>query len=216
MSDDVVSGDSGWVYSDKVKEHFFNPRNFLAEDPKEGEFNAVGEVGSLACGDIMKMWLKVDPEKDRIIDLKWRTFGCASAISATSVFSEMVLRGGGMKLDEAAKITPQDIMEELGGLPARKAHCSVLADKAFRQTLNNYFRNRGEHHRVVADGSKIIDPDLNITEQDIATAVREGARNLEDVQARLKVGVGKPEVRAEIERLIEFYLRQDGFCPGTE
>lgn len=214
MDNDVVIGDSGWAYSEKVKEHFFNPRNFLAEDPPEGEFDAVGQVGSLACGDIMKMWLKVDSQEDRIVDLKWRTYGCASALAATSVFSEMVLRDGGIKIAEAVKISPRDIMEELGGLPARKAHCSVLADKAFRQTLNNYFRGRGEHHRVIVDGSKVIDPELNITEQDIASAVREGARNLEDVQARLKVGVGRPETKAEIERLIEFYRRQMGNCPN--
>ncbi len=216
MKGDVVSDSSGWAYSDKVKDHFFHPRNFMAGEPREGDFDAVGQAGSLACGDIMKMWIKIDPEQDRVVDLKWRTFGCASALAATSVFSEMVLKNGGLKISEVIKITPQDIMEELGGLPARKAHCSVLADKAFRQTLNNYFRARGEHQRIITDGSKIIDADLNITEQDIANAVRGGARDLADVQDRLKAGVGNPRVRAKIERLIEFYRRQIGNCPGAE
>ncbi len=130
-----------WYYSDKVKKHFFEPQNFTAEDPKDGEYDAAGEVGNFACGDIMKMWIKIDPETERIKDLKWKTWGCATAIASTSAFSEMVLKDGGLKIDEAFKITPQDIAEYLGGLPDRKFHCSVMADQAFKKAIENY-RNK--------------------------------------------------------------------------
>jgi len=120
-----------WVYSEIVKDHFFNPRNFIFEEPEE-EFDAHGSYGSPACGDIMRIWLKIDPKTKKITDFKWKTFGCASAIAATSMFSAMVTENGGMTVEEALEIKPQDITDRLGGLPDRKIHCSVLADKAFR------------------------------------------------------------------------------------
>jgi len=127
-----------WYYSDKVKDHFFNPKNFISEDPKEGEYDAMGEVGSFTCGDIMKIWIKVEPKTKKIKDLKWRTWGCATAIASTSMFSEMVIEGEGMTIDEALKITPQEIAEHLGGIPDIKFHCSVLADQAFKKAVENY------------------------------------------------------------------------------
>lgn len=136
---------NNWYYSDKVKEHFFKPRNFITEDPKEGEFNASGEAGSLACGDIMKVWLKIDKKTGRIKDFKWRTWGCATAIASTSMFSEMVTEKGGMKINEAMKITPKDIANRLGGVPPRKFHCSVLVDQAFRNAVKNYQKNLTEN-----------------------------------------------------------------------
>lgn len=206
-TNDIVSPYAGqaWVYSDVVKDHFFHPRNLLQKDPKPGEYDAVGQVGSPACGDVMRIWLKVDKKTERIKKLKWRTFGCASAIAATSMFSLMVTEKGGMKLKDALKIRPQDIMQRLEGLPARKVHCSVLADKAFRQAVNNYFRNTGQHQRIMAEGSKVIDKRLNITERDIKEAVLEGAQNLLEVQKKLKVGAGDPKAIPEIEQLIRFY-----------
>jgi NifU-like protein involved in Fe-S cluster formation len=131
-----------WYYSNKVKDHFFNPKNFLVAEPKKGEFDAEGEVGSVVCGDLMKMWIKVEPKTDWIKDIKWRTWGCATAIASTSAFSEMVLKNGGMKIDDALKITPQDIVKHLSGLPPRKAHCSVLADQAFRKAVENYRKKK--------------------------------------------------------------------------
>ena len=130
----------GWVYSEVVKKHFFHPKNILLREPKPGEFDAEGEVGNPACGDVMKMWIKVDPKTQRVKKLKWRTFGCASAIASTSMFSQMVTEKGGMKLADALKITPQDIMKRLGGLPPYKVHCSVLADQAFKATVSNYLK----------------------------------------------------------------------------
>src|SRR3989344_2913971 len=103
---DVMNAHTGdkWYYSEIVKEHFFHPKNILLEEPKEGEYDAVGMVGSPACGDMMKMWIKVDKKTERVKSLKWRTFGCASAIAATSMFSVMVTEKGGRELQEALKI----------------------------------------------------------------------------------------------------------------
>ncbi|MFH1956274.1 MAG: iron-sulfur cluster assembly scaffold protein, partial [Patescibacteria group bacterium] len=119
-------------------EHFLNPKNFLTEDPDEKQFDACGEAGSMACGDIMKVWIKIDQKTNKIKDFKWKTWGCASAIASTSVFSVMVTEKGGMKLEDAMKITPQEIAERLHGLPPRKIHCSVLVDQAFRNAVSNY------------------------------------------------------------------------------
>ncbi len=157
------------------------------------------------CGDMMKMWLKIEPETEKVKEMKWRTFGCGSAIAATSMFSVMVTENGGLPMGEALKIKPQHIMERLGGLPNRKIHCSVLADKAFRKAANEYFRRTGQNARIIIEGARIIDPKLNITDKDIEEAVLEGAVDLESVQKKLKVGVGSPEIITEVEQLIRFY-----------
>ena len=131
-----------WQYSDIVKDHFFHPRNVLLRDPKPGEFDAEGVVGASACGDVMRMWIKFTPTGasgiQKIKKLKWRTFGCASAIASTSILSEMVTKNGGLTIEQALKITPQDIVKELGGLPKIKIHCSILADQAFKEAIKNY------------------------------------------------------------------------------
>ncbi len=207
QSSDVVNPHTKqkWAYSAIVKEHFFHPKNLLLEEPVEGQFDARGTVGSPACGDVMDIWIKVDKNSDRVTELKWKTFGCGSAIAATSMFSEMVTENGGAKIEDALKIKPQDIMERLGGLPNRKIHCSVLADKAFRKAVNNYFHATGQHSRVEVEGARVVDARMNITDKDIEEAVLEGAQTLEDVQKKLKVGVGDPESIPEIEQLIRFY-----------
>ncbi len=209
---DVINQFTGekWYYTDTVKEHFFHPRNLLWEKPKnEDEFDAKGMVGSPACGDMMEMWMRVDKESERITELKWKTFGCASAIAATSIYSVMLTENGGMILDDAMKVKPQDVMKRLGGLPNRKIHCSVLADKAFQKTANDYFRKTGQNTRIVTEGARVVDSRLNITDKDIEEAVLEGATNLEDVQKKLKVGVGaSEEVKTDVESLIRFYTEK--------
>ena len=157
------------------------------------------------CGDMMRMWLKIEPVGEKVKEMKWRTFGCGSAIAATSMFSVMVTENGGLPLAEALKIKPQHIMERLGGLPDRKIHCSVLADKAFRKAANDYFRRTGQRGRIIIEGARVVDPVLNITDKDIEEAVLEGATDLEAVQRKLKVGVGSPELITEVEQLIRFY-----------
>lgn len=194
-----------WAYSKEVRNHFFSPQNLLWEDPKEAEYDAEGVVGSPACGDIMRVWLSIDAKKDTITDFKWRTFGCASAIAATSMLSVMVTEKKGMKIDKALKITPQDIIARLGGLPDRKIHCSVLGDKALRTALNYWFKKTNQTSRVLIEGEKVIDPNTKVTEADIEEAVLEGATTLEAVQKRTKVGIGYPECLVEVEQLIKFY-----------
>jgi NifU-like protein involved in Fe-S cluster formation len=137
------SAGEGWLYTDIVKQHFFNPRNFMRfGEEKKFKFNAIGRAGSPACGDEMVMWLKVDPKTDKIIDCRWRTFGCGSAIASTSVLSEMLIENGGMTIAKALKIKPAQILKRLGGLPARKIHCSILGDKALQEAISDWNKSK--------------------------------------------------------------------------
>ncbi len=122
-----------FIYSQIVEDHFFNPRNVLKSEKQANNFDSIGEIGSPACGDVMRVYLKI--EDNKIVDFKWKTFGCASAIAATSILSEMAI---GMNIDDAYLITANDITEALGGLPKRKIHCSVLGDQALRLAIDNY------------------------------------------------------------------------------
>jgi len=206
---DVVAPtkEKGWFYTDTVKDHFFHPKNFLEDEAGYGDAY-LGMVGSPACGDAMKVWLKIDKEVDgteRIKDFKWKTFGCASAIASTSMLSVMVTENGGMPIEAALALRPQDIMERLGGLPARKVHCSVLGDKALRSAVMDYYRKSGQVDKVEVEAGRLIDKVLKITDHDIEEAVLEGADTLEKVQARTKVGTGDPSCIPEVENLIRFY-----------
>ena len=125
-----------WIYSDIVKDHFMNPRNFLFGDESQFDFDAVGLVGNPICGDQMKMYIKVDG--DKITDVRWKTYGCASAIASTSALSELVK---GKTLDEALKIDAKAIDDYLGNLPKHKFHCSVLGHDALADAIKKY---RGE------------------------------------------------------------------------
>ncbi len=123
----------GWVYSDIVKEHFLSPRNFLMGDESQFAADAEGIVGNPICGDQMKIFIKV--KDDKIIDIKWKTYGCASAIASTSALSELVK---GKTLAEALEVGPEEITKYLGGLPKHKFHCSVLGHEALAAAINNY------------------------------------------------------------------------------
>lgn len=204
---DVTTKDGvkSWFYSDVVKDHFFNPRNFMHEDADPAAYNAIGKVGSPACGDELRVWMKVDPTTERISEFRWKTFGCGSAIASTSMASVMVTENEGMTLDEARKIRPQDIMDRLGGLPARKFHCSVLCDKALRDAINDFYRRTDQFDKIVTEASRIIDPVSKVTDHDIEEAVLEGAQTVEAVQAKTKVGIGNPSVLPAVEELIRFY-----------
>lgn len=126
-----------WVYSDIVKEHFLNPRNFLMGDEAAYPHDAEGVVGNPVCGDQMKMFIQVQDEK--IIDVKWKTYGCASAIASTSALSELVK---GKTLEEALQVGPHEITEYLGGLPEHKFHCSVLGHEALTAAIENFRQKR--------------------------------------------------------------------------
>jgi NifU-like protein involved in Fe-S cluster formation/bacterioferritin-associated ferredoxin len=214
---DVVNKHTGnaWAYTKEVRNHFFKPKNLLWENPKTALYDGEGIVGSPACGDVMRVWLKIDKKKDKIIDFKWRTFGCASAIAATSMLSLMITERGGMKIEKALKIRPQDIIKRLGGLPDRKIHCSVLGDKALRAAINDWFKKTSQFDRVIVEGTRIIDPNTKVTEADIEEAVLEGAMTVEAVQKKTKVGIGYPECLNTVEELIRFY-REKYFGPDEK
>lgn len=124
-----------WVYSDIVKDHFLNPRNFLFGDETKFKCDATGIVGNPICGDQMKMYIKVDKKTDAIKDLRWKTYGCASAIASTSALSELAK---GKTLDEALKIDAKMIDDYLGNLPKHKFHCSILGHEALGKAIENY------------------------------------------------------------------------------
>lgn len=194
-----------WVYTDKVKEHFFKPKNLVTDADKVKDYDGLGMVGSPACGDMMKIWIWVDKKADKIKKMKWQTFGCGSAIAATSMLSVMVSEKGGMTIDKALAIKPQDITKRLGDLPTRKIHCSVLGDKALRSAINDYFLKSKQNDRMIDEHARMIDKKAKVTDKDIEEAVLEGAHDLEDVQKKTKVGVGNPAVLPEVEQLIRFY-----------
>ncbi len=127
-----------WVYTDIVKDHFLNPRNFLMGDESKFECDATGVVGNPICGDQMKMYIKVDKKTDTIKEIRWKTYGCASAIASTSALTELAR---GKTLDEALKISAKDIDDYLGNLPKHKFHCSVLGHDALREAILNYRKN---------------------------------------------------------------------------
>lgn len=131
-----AAGAPSWVYSDIVKDHFLSPRNFLMGGETKYPHDAEGTVGNPVCGDQMRMFLQI--ENDKIKDIKWKTYGCASAIASTSALSELAKD---KTLDEALKIGPTEIAEFLGGLPAHKFHCSVLGHEALAAAITNY-RNK--------------------------------------------------------------------------
>jgi nitrogen fixation NifU-like protein len=133
------------LYSEKVMDHFTNPRNVGKIDDADG----IGEVGNAKCGDIMKIYLKI--ENDIIVDVKFNTFGCGSAIASSSMATELIK---GKPLSQALELTNKAVAEALDGLPAYKMHCSVLAEEAIRAAIKDYY----DRHGIAYDKSQFPDP----------------------------------------------------------
>ncbi|MBK5100015.1 MAG: Fe-S cluster assembly protein NifU [Desulfobacteraceae bacterium] len=179
-----------WEYTDKVKEHFLNPRNVGEVD----NANGVAEVGSMVCGDALKLTFKAD-ENGKIIDAKFQTFGCASAIAAASALTEMIK---GKTLEEAEKITNQDIADFLGGLPKEKMHCSVLGRQALEQAIAHY---KGQPKKELE--GKIVCECFGVTDKEIERAVRENnLSTIEEVTNFTKAGGGCESCHETIEEII--------------
>jgi len=174
---------SEWLYSDVVKGHFMNPKNVLSEDESAWPNDARGIVGNIKCGDQMLILLRI---KDRTItDVRWKTYGCASAIASTSILSEAIK---GMSIDDAYMLRPEDIVAKLGGLPANKIHCSVLGDKALRSAIDDYLEKNALPSLKGKEHAEVICTCLNVTDRDIEDAYKAGDRTWEDLQARTKIG----------------------------
>jgi NifU-like protein involved in Fe-S cluster formation len=132
---------TNWLYSQTVKEHFLNPKNVLW-DEKNYRADGEGTAGNPLCGDVMMVWLKIDPKTQRIKDCKWRTYGCGAAIASTSMLSVMVTEKGGMPLKKALNLKPKEIVKRLGGLPSLKFHCSVLGQASLKEAINDYLKKQ--------------------------------------------------------------------------
>ena len=200
----VMDGKNNWVYTDKLKEHFINPRNVLTDEKSYRE-DGKGVVGNIKCGDEMMVLIKVDKEKEVITDCKWKTYGCASAIASTSVLSEMVK---GMTLDEAYHLSPKDVAKELGGLPEHKIHCSVLGDKALRAAINDYYMRQGMEDKIKKEKARLVCQCMNVSDQEIEHAVLEGARTYLELQEKTKIGTVCGQCKDESIRLMKEYIRR--------
>ncbi len=182
-----------WEYSDKLKDHFFNPRNVGEVENPDG----VGEVGSLACGDALKLTFKLD-ESGRIKDAQFKTFGCASAIATSSVLTEMIK---GKTLEEAAKVTNKDIADYLGGLPEQKMHCSVMGREALEAAIENYRSGGKKKHELEG---RVVCNCFGVTENEIERVIQENnLTTVEEVTNYCKAGGGCGGCQGEIEKIIE-------------
>jgi len=183
-----------WEYTDKVKDHFLNPRNVGIIEDADG----VGEVGSIACGDALTFYFKLD-ENGTIKDATFQTFGCASAIASSSALTEMVK---GMTLQEAEKITNEDIAEYLGGLPKEKMHCSVMGRDALEKAISCY---RGEPAKKIE--GQIVCECFGVTDREIERVVRENQlTTIEDVTDYVKAGGGCGNCHDRIQEIIDSIL----------
>ena len=181
-----------WDYTDKVLEHFRHPRNVGVVSEPDG----VGEVGSMACGDALKLTFKLD-DQDRIADVQFQTFGCASAIASSSALTEIVK---GMTLEEAAKVTNQDIANYLGGLPEQKMHCSVMGREALELAIENY--RTGKTVTKILEG-KVICHCFGVTEEEIERVVRDNRLStIEQVTNYCKAGGACGKCHGDIAAII--------------
>jgi len=184
-----------WNYTEKMMEYFRNPKNIgEIENP-----DAVGEVGSIVCGDALRLTLKIDPKTHIIKDARFKTFGCASAIASSSVLTEMII---GKTIEEAAKITNQDIANYLGGLPEQKMHCSVMGMEALEAAIENYRTKRGV--KKIIGEQKVVCKCFNVTERTILKAIElNNLKTVDEVTHFTKAGGGCGKCKGEIEKILK-------------
>ena len=193
-----------WDYSEKVLDHYRNPRNVGKIDNAD----LIGEAGSLACGDSLKLYLKLDGEK--IVDAKFQTFGCGSAVASSSILTEMII---GKTLDEAKKITNKDIADELGGLPQEKMHCSVMGHEALEDALKKYYNDgdKIEETRGNETSEKVVCTCFNVTESQIWEAIKvNNLKTVEEVTNYTKAGGACGRCKGTIQDILNTYWKNAG------
>ena len=195
-----------WDYSEKVMDHYRNPRNVGSID----DADAVGVAGSLTCGDQLKIYLKI--ENDIVTDAKFQTFGCGSAVASSSILTEMII---GKSVEEVRKITNKDIADELGGLPPEKMHCSVMGYEALEDALKNF--NKDEYvdlddllgKKPQEQKGKIICTCFQITEDLIWDAIKQnGLKTVEEVTNFTKAGGACGKCKSIIQDVIDTYYNK--------
>ena len=193
-----------WDYSEKVIELYKNPKNVGKID----DADAIGEAGSISCGDALKLYLKI---KDGIvIDAKFQTFGCGSAVAASSILTEMVI---GKTIDEVKKITNKDIIDELGGLPLEKMHCSVMGYEALEDALGKYLNE----DLASKNDTKMICKCFQVTENQIINAIKEnGLKTLEEVTNYTKAGGACGHCKGAIQNILDTVLNNKIEKPKKE
>jgi len=196
-----------WDYTDKVRDLFLHPKNVgEIENP-----DAVGEVGSIVCGDALRLTLRIDKETGRIVDAKFQTFGCASAIASSSALTELIK---GKTVEEAMALSNQDIAEFLGGLPREKMHCSVMGREALEAAIENYRGVRMEP----ATGIKVVCKCFIVTEEKIrSVALENHLTTVEDITAFTKAGGSCGSCIHDIEAILKdlWAVKPSVEKPGT-
>ena len=199
-----------WQYSEKVIDHFNHPRNCgVMENP-----DAIGNVGNLVCGDSMQLFLKIADDKKTIADAKFQTFGCASAIASASAMTCMLI---GKTLEDAVKLTNQDIVDYLDGLPDEKEHCSVMGFEALQAALKDMAKRRPDIPLPVViktDNSRIVCHCFQVTENKIRELAKEHhLKTVEEITNYSKAGGGCGRCKAEIQKILD---EVNGVAPATE
>jgi len=186
-----------WDYTEEVMEHYRNPKNVGRID----DADAIGEAGSLACGDALKIYLKI--ENNIVTDAKFQTFGCGSAVASSSVLTEMII---GKSLDEVKKVTNKQIADKLGGLPPEKMHCSVMGYEALENALGHYFHE--DTPEVTKD--KLICTCFSVTEKQIINAIKEnGLKTLEEITNFTKAGGACGHCKESIQGILNKYYHTE-------
>ena len=191
-----------WDYTEEVLDHYRNPRNVGKIDNAD----AIGEAGSLACGDALKIYLKI--ENGIVVDAKFQTFGCGSAVASSSMMTEMII---GKPLEEVKKLTNKDIADALGGLPPEKMHCSVMGHEALEDALKNYYHDdKMFDDKESQTTDKIVCTCFGVTEKQIWNAIKENnLKTLEEVTNYTKAGGACGRCKGTIQDIINTYLHKE-------